>query len=405
MNSSDREIVSSLLQAAGLHHPYARERRLNLGTKFDRHGKVTELTLGYSKVVENGRNVASFWDLPASIGELHKLRKLVLCHCQSLPPSICRLRNLEVLELHSCRPFPTDNDDDDDTIILPSLTKLEHHEGTWDPQSMEDWMRWICRKNSMPKLQHLHFSSLQDNLLDPVVDVLSHKAFEESIPFRNNLRHFAWIHCEMSDHGLQRLLLEVVPLYPHLSTVNVIANQIKSLQFLLPLGKAWKAILTEQQEQSKTANYYPATRVNNNNILPTYSYSLQILNLQHNPIMKKRTSHPLEEQAFQLLLQEYFPFLGSLSTWDDWDPPIEYLLRINRGGRVLVEGNRPLAKKDIKTNDKTPDRIPLSLWPHVLELAYKTSPRGFLPKREDATALFYLIRNGPVLTEIMAGSR
>jgi hypothetical protein len=81
------------------------------------------------------------------------------------------------------------------------------------------------------------------------------------------------------------------------------------------------------------------------------------------------------------------------------------LLRINRGGRVLVEGNRPLAKKDIKTNDKTPDRIPLSLWPQVLELAYKTSPRGFLPKREDATALFYLIRNGPVLTEIMAGSR
>ena len=114
MNSSDREVVSSLLQAAGLHHPYARERRLNLGTKFDRHGKVTELTLGYSKVVENGRDDSSFWDLPDSIGELNNLRKLVLCHCQSLPPSICQLQHLEVLELHNCRgkhnfaPFPTD---------------------------------------------------------------------------------------------------------------------------------------------------------------------------------------------------------------------------------------------------------------------------------------------------------
>ena len=215
----------------------------------------------------------------------------------------------------------------------------------------------------------------------------------------------AWIHCGLSDHGLQRLLLEVVPLYPHLSTVNVIANQIKSLQFLFPLEKAWKAILTQQQEESKTADYDPTHKANENNLLPIYSYSLQTLNLQHNPIMKKRTSHPLEEKAFQLLLKEYFPFLGSLSTWDDWDPPIEYLLRINRGGRVLMEGNRPFAKNDINNNYKTPERIPLSLWPHVLELAYKTSPRGFLPKREDATALFYLIRNGPVLTEIMAGSR
>jgi hypothetical protein len=312
---------------------------------------------------------------------------------------------LEVLELHSCRgnqqfaPFGSTGENDENSVILPALTKLEHHDGSWDPQSMEKWMTWICRKNSMANLQHLHFSHLQENLLDSVVKVLSRKIDEEHISFRKQLRHLACIHCGMTDHGLQRLIVDVVPLYPNLNTVSVPANQIKSLQFLLAFEEAWKA-----HQQTLNAGLNATNQFNEGYLFPIFSSSLQTLNLQHNPIMKKRTNDPLEQQAFELLLKEYFPSLGSLSSWDDWDPPIEYLLRINRGGRVLIEGNRPSVTNDNACHTIR-SRIPLSIWPTVLERAYKTSTRGFLPAREDATALFYLIRNGPVLAEIMAGSR
>ena len=49
-------------------------------------------------------------------------------------------------------------------------------------------------------------------------------------------------------------------------------------------------------------------------------------------------------------------------------------------------------------------KIPLAVWPLVLQRAYKTSPSGFLPSVQDATATFYLIRNGPALSEMFAAA-
>ena len=203
---------------------------------------------------------------------------------------------------------------------------------------------------------------------------------------------------------------------------------------------------TSINNNSITSHHHPHTTIH-------HYHSLRILNLQHNPILKYRTNHPREKEAFELLLVRYFPLLGSLTpSWEDWDPPIEYLLRINRGGRVLVEQHRPLIffnnnnksrstatttnttysnttsatdsctvnnftttsthslekeeENEIKTTEglkKTKNSIPPSLWPLVIERAYSTSSKGFLPSRKDATAIYYLLRHGNALSEIYAG--
>ncbi|KAL3909537.1 MAG: hypothetical protein SGILL_008048, partial [Bacillariaceae sp.] len=71
MNVSDRDVVSSLMEVSCFRTPYARNRRMELRTKFDRNGRVTEIILG-PKVL------STLWELPTSIGQLAQLRKLSL---------------------------------------------------------------------------------------------------------------------------------------------------------------------------------------------------------------------------------------------------------------------------------------------------------------------------------------
>eukprot|EP00532_Pseudo-nitzschia_australis_P018555 CAMPEP_0168290286 /NCGR_PEP_ID=MMETSP0142_2-20121227/5161_1 /TAXON_ID=44445 /ORGANISM="Pseudo-nitzschia australis, Strain 10249 10 AB" /LENGTH=424 /DNA_ID=CAMNT_0008237271 /DNA_START=168 /DNA_END=1439 /DNA_ORIENTATION=- len=267
-------------------------------------------------------------------------------------------------------------------------------------------------------------------------------------PATSCLKRLAWIHSGINDQGLERLLRGVVlPFHPNLSGIDVSGNQIRSLQILLEPEKSDSsssytdsAVATinggeyNQCNSNGRRNYISndcdhddvnlylrqkPLQVNHEQIR---YHSLRTLNLQHNPILKQRTSHPREQQAFEALLLHYFPLLGSLTpSWEDWDAPIEYLLRINRGGRVLVEGTTmpsslPFLSQGLKSivnragstkNDRTEvltsarkessslkttrhSKIPLSLWPFVLHSAYKTSSRSFLPPRDDATAMYYL---------------
>lgn len=148
-----------------------------------------------------------------------------------------------------------------------------------------------------------------------------------------------------------------------------------------------------------------------------------------------------EQEALEMLLLHSFPLLGSLTpSWENWDNRIEYLLRINRSGRVLVEGNKVTPSllsslKNIRLNRDTDadtknnetgyasdrsttagkedkqraenlmkTKIHISVWPQVLRRAFQTSPKGFLPPLEDATGLYYLIRHGPALSEIFAAA-
>ncbi|OEU12751.1 hypothetical protein FRACYDRAFT_270466 [Fragilariopsis cylindrus CCMP1102] len=70
---------------------------------------------------------------------------------------------------------------------------------------------------------------------------------------------------------------------------------------------------------------------------------------------------------------------------------IEYWTKINCGGRHLVDGYKKV--------------LPENLWPNILERAYRTSNGGPNAKKiigeedtHDATAMFYLIREGPLFS-------
>jgi hypothetical protein len=365
------------------------------------------------------------------------------------------------------------------------------------------------KNQQVPQLQEIRFSFLNNDVLDVILDFLSppknngisddgndttktptvhHHSLLPPHNTTSTLKRFAWKHSGMTKRGLERLLLLVVLHYPNLYSIDVSGNQIRTLQFLLddlddddksnekqsPIrttttrdDRDEQPIEGKLQDEHAVEEKLPivssrtTTGINNNSITshhhpPTtihHYHSLRILNLQHNPILKYRTNHPREKEAFELLLVRYFPLLGSLTpSWEDWDPPIEYLLRINRGGRVLVEQHRPLIffnnnhksrstattttnttysnttsatdsctvskftttsthslekeVKEIKTTEglkKTNTSIPPSLWPLVIERAYSTSSKGFLPSRKDATAIYYLLRHGNALSEIYAG--
>ena len=85
------------------------------------------------------------------------------------------------------------------------------------------------------------------------------------------------------------------------------------------------------------------------------------------------------------------------------DPQIDYLRRINLGGRFVVEQQQQQGGGRINDDDddggNNNNSIPLSLWPLILERAYKTGS-GFYPNDENHkdTALHYLVREkGPNL--------
>lgn len=128
--------------------------------------------------------------------------------------------------------------------------------------------------------------------------------------------------------------------------------------------------------------------------------------------MKKMKEDPKEKVAMLRFLESYnvihtivvygdFDCSYGSDIEDDfdysYDSDIEYVLRINHAGRSIVECSN-------RKEDHRPS-LPLSLWPIVLERAYKKSghiyPRGSTirkTKNNNAAGLHYLVCEvGPAL--------
>jgi hypothetical protein len=366
MDDNDKRIVTSLVKVSYFGCRGRSEHFMMRHTKYDRNSRVTELVLG-----TNG--IPRFWDLPADIGGLSMLRKLELRYCRSLPTSLGSVDRLESLVLIQC----------DGNQLLSSLLGQQHHEksalnftvtksleirgGLWNEHSMTRLIYWVSREENFPNLQNLRFLNLDTDILSAILD-----AFSSFTPSKQssicNLTSLQFEFSGMSDQQLHRLLHEILPLFPKLSTLSLRGNQIKSLQ----------------QLQNYNCRAYL-----DGNARPVLSRSLRTMKLDNNPVLKHRSTLD-EKAAFIVLLRDSLPLLGSILSWGNFDPEIEFWLRMNRAGRFLFmhDGESP----------------PLSLWPRVLEAAYRSSSNGFKPSKNDATAVFYLIRNGPALTETIAAS-
>jgi len=247
----------------------------------------------------------------------------------------------------------------------------------------------------------------------------------------SKLKHLTWTHSGITDESLEQLLWKVVlPHHPNLSSIDVSGNRIRSIQFLFErCGKGMYPSILMGDTWTMGSNDSPTSedihRQKRHDEI--FYHPLRVLNLEHNPVLRHRISNHREIDAFELLLRHCFPLLGSLTpSWESWDARIEYVLRINRGGRVLVEGNsmptalstlqelrsssidsvdgnnRTLIKETVLSEKLVRNKIPLSVWPYVLHRAYKTSASGFLSHAQDATAIYYMIRNGSALSEIFA---
>ncbi|KAG7368390.1 hypothetical protein IV203_031133 [Nitzschia inconspicua] len=363
MDDSDKEVVASLVKASYFGQRERRNHFMLRHTKYDRNARATELVLGTT-------GASKFWDLPVDIGRLSMLRKLELRYCRCIPSSLGSLKRLEsvVLIQFDGKTRLLDPQLDNTTLNFPETKSLEIRGGFWNEQSMTRFMGWITRAGNFPKLADLRFIHLESEILSVVLDALSMQSNTSSIL---NLTRLQLDFSGMSDQQLQRLLFAILPHFPNLTSLSVKGNQIRSLQFLQNFFEGKPCDFTSR----------------------LLSSSLRSLSFDHNPILKHKNKME-ETKAFVVLLRDCFPLLESLLTWGDWDQEIECWLRINRGRRILFMG------KCTTTSTQTP----VSLWPKVLEKACRTSPRGVKTEKEDATVVFHLLRNGPMVFERLTAS-
>ena len=195
--------------------------------------------------------------------------------------------------------------------------------------------------------------------------------------FRHSLKLLDFQCCQLKEEGLETLLFDVLPRFPILRELEVFHSEIESLRAI--------------ESRIKQSNYaIPENR-------------LRKLDFYMNPVIEKLNDDPKEKYAFMTILNT-FNEISYVKFWcDEYGPDIEYLLRINHAGRKFIygEGDGETTKKPVKT-------IQPGLWPKILERAYEKSDtivsgsNTFDGRKKCSTGIFYLLRNGPILQDIIA---
>jgi len=313
------------------------------------------------KVDDDGRNISLIifdedldpFDLPAGIVRLERLADLRLRNCRSLPAKeLSCLLYLKALSLALLENIPAQ-------MELKYLKTLYLTNSQVRPTS--PFLPWMAGQ-LLPSLEALYFYGAGEIETNYILDALRNLG----VCLQSNLEEFRIKRCELNDNQLETLLFEVLPRFPNMNSLDLILNEIQSVESVV-----------DRLRSDKTC---------------FISKSIRYLNLQHNPIMKKMMieGDPKETAAILSFLQTFNTVcnLGGCKG-GDYDPDVEYALRINHAGRNIVEGSgdRPL---------------PLSVWPIVLERSFEKSGHIYEERNENRnlknpTGLYYLLRNGPAL--------
>lgn len=348
------------------------------------------------------------WALDPCVGRLDQLQRLDVKKCRSLPEELSTLQRLEFLFLDCC-PELTDLPEGD----VPA-TKTVYLSGTWSEASLGRFVPWATEH--LVNLTTFRCTHLED---PPVHPALS-DGFRVGGTVCRNLRTVDLKYCGLRQDALEGLLFDsLLPnadRYPHLTVLDLANNDIDSLQ---SVAVRIRALSSNSSERHETNNVTSPLR-------------LRQLILTRNSVME-RTDTPEEHSALTTLLK-YFQELGCLGfpRWDGtgggggnsccgrgrkrlkiWHPELEYWLRINRCGRVLVEGRDAAPSRDRRRPAgrglDTDGQIALSVWPRVLERAHETANEGVFQEQlysgddgssysvNRATGLFYLLRHKPDL--------
>ena len=287
----------------------------------DKYGRITTLKLF------NGHDNPKY-DLPAIIGRLERLTDLTVCDCRSLPVELSNLLHLQSLSLRDCsdliRNFPVQ-------MKLRHLKKL-YVSYRYLLRTPASFFEWTVGK--LPNLEELKFNGIMNG-----IEFLDCLHTVDAVCFQDSIRCLGMIFCNVDQKSFQDLWFTIRLKFPKINSLNLAYNNIQTVQ---PI----------------------ADRIKNDSvILPPKS--LRLLGLSGNPVMNKMQDDPKEKAAMFSLL-ETSNSIERLAggTKYTYGSDIEYALRINHAGRSIVEkGNGSGIRKT----------VPLSLWPTILERAYKKS--------------------------------
>ncbi|OEU07433.1 hypothetical protein FRACYDRAFT_251238 [Fragilariopsis cylindrus CCMP1102] len=330
----------------------------------DTDGRITELDIMHDDEHE--------YDLPAIIALFERLTCLTLYNCRSLPVELSNLPHLENLYLYSIdldllENFPIQ-------MKLKNLKELcvDRDSSLPVPSQFLKWMR-----TQLPSLEVLRYCTNGKTDVSFIIDSLR----TNDVCFYNSLKHLELHGCLMEQDSFEILMLEIVPKFRDLKSLNLQNNNIKSF---LPIVDSIK---------------------NDTTFVP--SKSLRVLNLNRNDVLEKMEDDPIEKAALLCLLGTFNAIDnvvgGPVDFLDDSD--VEYALRINHAGRRIV------VKVDGGSNNDDDGKaiVPISLWPVILERAYEKScdthdsaweseKEKTKKKKKSATGIYYLLREvGPAL--------
>ena len=202
---------------------------------------------------------------------------------------------------------------------------------------------------------------------------------DDDFCFRQSLKILNIFGSEVKEEGLETLLFDILPRFPNLTTIHIPFNRIESLQMI-----ASRIKLRSTDE-----------------IMSIPDNSLRKLKLYCNPVLEKIRDDQKEKDALMTILNAFSEIssLGSPCSINGLD--VDYLLRINQAGRKFItggpegRGEEPSAVDSHRFRNDIPPRLPikpgikLELWPNML-------------KGTCETGMFYLIRNGYILQDIIS---
>lgn len=338
---------------------------------------------------------------------LQKLRKVEAGNGFSLPKEVNNLPNFEALDLYYATrrdsKFVRDLPDEVSFDRLKYLRILSHH-----------FLADGFLRNRFHNLQRLHIHTRELEGSKTILHALQTQAFA----FRESLKYMEISTSDpVRDEGkfLESVLFDIVPRFKNLQELAVV---------IMRAGLCDLRSIERRLKESRA---------------PLPSNCLRTLCLRSYEYLPVKTNiggfvadHP-EEKAAMISILNSFDGICNLSGGGDWDPgdeddepnihpatslandrDIQYLLTINRAGRKYITGGpttkdteKESASPSLSTRslrDKPPMKpIPACLWPLIYERACRTTERpNDVGINQVATGLYYLLRNGSGLQDIIS---
>ena len=319
------------------------------------------------------------YDIPKVIQGLDNAKLIKIYNCKSIPNEITTLPLVKTLELRDLSQLPTMPN-----VEFPAVKKLCVTEGrkidisTCEEYNISQFSNVRIHLTGLEKLElrNMHRNSAKTLLLS----LLSH----DDTGFRNTLQALELNHCGMNDEDIYVIFSEILPYLPNLKEINI-----------------YQATKNDGDENFLAFAAMAVTaKIEELGAFPFQSLTKLIVPIR---------SHSQIHAAIQLATEmRRLVYIGYGGLGDDY--ALRCLLNLNMGGRFLIEPGMP-PPNQVELPPK--NDLPLALWPKVLERAYTKSKGISIPSDnyhgrsrpshtssgKDPNALYYLLRNGPLLHE------